>query len=292
MRIRFYLLLLMMAAAPAVRAQQDIQLVPRDEGFLPIGDAAIESAARIGDYALVVWGSVLADTTPEGTRNILRMQRFRGTGIAGEQTTVTGRDAMPYGSVRVVALRDRFVLLWNDRRSAAPGIYMQQVDSGGRLLGSEARFSARQVATTSRRGIMAGGSSADGYMIIWEESVAPHAAFARRIDPAGNPEGDEIALGDPLLEEVRTALLPGVTILRMKAQGDEELAAEGYMIRNGRLDRRRIPLTTLSGEDFHIGADTSTATLDGSSLTPLAGSISAPASKAGARSTAIRADGI
>jgi hypothetical protein len=254
-----------MLAAPALLAQQDIRIVPPMDGYLPLGDAAIQSAARTGDHALAVWGSVVADTAPLG-RNILRMQMFRGAGIQGEQRTITTASALPSGSVRVLALRDQFAVIWNDRRPDAPGIYMQRVDTGGSLRGPETRVSDRTATTATDRGIMASGSPVHGYMIIWEEEAGPHMPRLHRIDPEGIPDAGDIPLDAPLLEEIRTALLPGVTILRMDKRDDEGSYPPGYMIRDGRLDPRRIPSLNLSGNSFHIGADTSSAVLVGSNL--------------------------
>jgi hypothetical protein len=256
------ILILLVLLSLTLSAQQDIRISPEGPtGFYQPADAQMQAGARIGSRALIVWGSSRQDATTGEIRNILRVQLLADTSHVGGQWTLTSDSAAPSSIVTVTALRDRFLVFWNDRRVGRPGIYMQVIDTNGLVLTPEIRFADRSAGNVVPPTISAVGTPNDGYLIVWyrpADSTSGRTLQARRVDATGAIDGDAINLGTaPYLSAIlEYPGLPGTTILRM-------LNAPSRLVRNGRLDPRPIPTSHFGFRQRpHLNSDTSIAVVD------------------------------
>jgi hypothetical protein len=205
------LLVLSLIAAPALLAQQqDTRLSQGPRNFTMPADAAIQSAATLGRRTLVVFGT----TTFAGDSSVinqLRMQMLRDSMADGEQRSLHGPDARPFGAVSVIGLQGAFLVLWNDRRPGAPGIYMRRVDASGAFLGGEEYFaegSLKSDASVFLAPITSGG------LLFWtnvrDSSIEIHY---RKVSPSGMLLGGIEILSPGELERVVSLESPGFTVV-------------------------------------------------------------------------------
>lgn len=101
----------------------------RSQPFLP-KDAMIQSAARIGDLTLVVWGSS-RNVTDTSAANVLYRQMLRDTMRLGEPEPLTDDGFYPFDMVRVIALEDYFLVVWNDRQTGSGKTWSVTIDTSG-----------------------------------------------------------------------------------------------------------------------------------------------------------------
>src|ERR1041384_2430419 len=119
-------LLLFLLCESIATAQRDLRLSPPRRRAVIQPDALVQSAARIGARTLVAWGT--SDWSADSsTYNLLRMQMLEDTSFLGAQRPAGSADARPFGYVQVIALDDRFLILWNDRRAGDSAAYARVV---------------------------------------------------------------------------------------------------------------------------------------------------------------------
>ena len=83
--------------------------LPADIQIQDVGE--IDSAHR-----LVVWGTTGFNNKGDVANRLV--------GYTNEKyITLTSKEAVPYGVVSIISLKDRFLVVWNDRRSGSKGLY-------------------------------------------------------------------------------------------------------------------------------------------------------------------------
>ncbi len=233
----------------------DIRLTPDEPqvAILP-ADITIQSAAWIGEGALAVWGTEERDENGN-IRNALRYQLWKRSG-AGDVGRLAGA-VDPYGAVHVLAAGERFMVVWNDRRTDAPGIYAQRFLATGEPVGEGVRISAGAFAG---RAPMLLGDPEGGMIFLWYDARSqPNEVYSMRLDSSGFELSSERKLemkeiGMPWV----SATLPGAVILPYENGGY-------FVDHNGRIDARRIPAGRFSSA-FSVAADTSLITISGNRL--------------------------
>jgi hypothetical protein len=160
------LLLGLMANAVTAHAQQDIRLSTEPLSMVLPDYAKIQSAARIGDKTLVVWGTTrrISDTHAV---SMLVVQMLHDRTPIGIPQTLTTPDARPYDFVQVLPLRDRFLVVWNDMRGGDSVAFMQRVDSVGVLVQNEEIYNGEPIDSygIAQLGIVS------GYRLVWNRST-------------------------------------------------------------------------------------------------------------------------
>src|SRR4051794_23053831 len=93
-----YLCLLLLSMARTLPAQQDVRLSREPLSMILPEDAKIQSADRIGDRTLAVWGTTRL-APDSSVANTLVMQLLRDTALVGPQQVLTSEQARPSGFV-------------------------------------------------------------------------------------------------------------------------------------------------------------------------------------------------
>ncbi|MEO5931834.1 MAG: hypothetical protein ABIR47_18010 [Candidatus Kapaibacterium sp.] len=167
------------AAFGNARAQGDIRLSTDPlQASIP-DDMKIQAAGAINSLRLVVWGSTRL-TAGNAVTGVLYMQMLRDTTPLGSPLILTSADARPFGYVRVMALTDRFMVCWNDRRGVA---YERIVDTAGEV-GDEKAFWGELLM-----GDIFSIPTTEGYTLLWNNS-RDSSIYSRRIDHRGEFLGD------------------------------------------------------------------------------------------------------
>jgi hypothetical protein len=237
-----------------IAQQPDVRVSP-DEPIsydLP-AEIRIQSAASIGSRTLAVWGTTVNDPG-SGVVNALVMQMLDDTTMLGQQRKFTSREARPFGFVQVLEFQASFLVIWNDRRSNAPGIYTLQVSMDGSPTGSEQRISTGVVQPDSTGRIVVLGEIPTGRLLLWND-VRKDAGgvYAMRIAADGTIE-TEVRLGLSLKKILNYSNLPGSRLLMLSD------TALYFVDTFARL--RSIPRPQLL-EKFYLGSDTSVTCLSG-----------------------------
>jgi hypothetical protein len=257
--LAFLLPLTIVALCRATAQSGDIRLSQAEPVSYQVpGDVQIQSAASIGGHTLVVWGTT-SNTSDSTIRRELHVQLLRDTVQIGVQGALHGDAAVPSGFVQVIPLSDRYLVLWNDHRESAPGVYMRLVDTSGGLIGEEERFSAGQVVVDSSFGILTYGEGSGGRLIVWRSRVGTSGLYARSIDGHGVARGPEERFGLELSSVSYLEALPGTTLLTV--DGDHYLCVQP----DGILSSRRIPDRLLT-EPYYLNADLSLDVIRGTEL--------------------------
>ncbi len=254
----FSCLLLLGGVAPA-RAQSpvDIRVSPPDaDNYVMPPEVRIQASGRIGPLDLVVWCTTY-NPIPDSLATTLRMQLLRDGLTVGAQATLTSPAARPYGYVRVIPMSDRFLVVWNDRRVGAEGLYARCVGRDGSPIGIERLLSPNPTMTYPPiQMLTVVGEPARGIALCWLGLGANSAYYALRIDPSGNPDGVPRRLGARLEQMLTYDELPGLVLVRVDSGGGR------IIYDDGRIDPRPIPKGRLS-QQFYVGADTSLVTTSG-----------------------------
>ncbi len=127
------LFLLCIGAVSATYAQPigpDVRLLDRLPMTVLPEELRIQAGGVIDEYALLVWGTLR--TSGDGAVPALAVAVREG-----EERYLTGPPAEPFGHVAVLNATDRFLVIWNDRRPDAPGLYGQYVAIDGGSLTDE-----------------------------------------------------------------------------------------------------------------------------------------------------------
>jgi hypothetical protein len=211
------LVLFLLLAGTILHAQaRDVRLSGEPLTMILPDDAKIQSAARLGDSTLAVWGTT-ALAPDSSVYNTLVLQLLHDTTLIGPQRILTSTTARPFGYVQVLATSGHYVVLWNDRRDGDTATYLQRVDASGNLMGSEELFSRPGISPFG----VAQVALASGYQWYWNAGGVPDnlidstkAIYIRLLDEGGNFKG---AAQGPLYGSVQQELtptgVPGMTIL-------------------------------------------------------------------------------
>ncbi len=199
-------------------------------------DIQIQSAARIGTTTLAAWGTTVRGTDDSIIPAIVA-QRIEGTTPVDGPVFVHGSSARPSGVVSVVNLDTAFVVLWNDRRSGAPGVYARSIGRSGGLIGSEEFFVSTQLLVTDTLVWL----HRDGGVttIVWQATQGEEVYYhSLAIGEDGSTNGSPTTLETINFDDtVRVGTLPGCTIVGT-ASGHPHL-----WYPDGKVDDREIPIT-------------------------------------------------
>ncbi len=135
-------------------------------------NAKVQSAARIGELTLVVWGSS-RKVTKDSVANLLYWQMIRGTTPIGEPLVLTDDQSNPFEYVQIISLSTRFLVFWNDMRG---GTYYLSFDTAGTIGAPAALWSGQSLTTNGIRKVVVD----DGWLILWNDSTAEEI-LARKI---------------------------------------------------------------------------------------------------------------
>ncbi|MBS1913043.1 MAG: hypothetical protein JST22_13735 [Bacteroidetes bacterium] len=251
------LLLAAIVAHGVLSAQMpDVRISPPDSPtFVLNQDAEIQSAARVGGRTLAAWGTTVPDSVAGSYHNELWLQMLDGPALVGAPRRLHGDEARPSGCVCVLNLHDRFLVLWNDRRTAVPAIRAQAVDTLGDGIGGEWVF--RDSAS------LAGATSVwlrddqGTYRITWGDAAGTAVRyFTGLLDVAGHTvrETSEIVQSN---FDTRLTLdsLPGISFDRLDDGHWHRIHADGS------IDPRAIPDRFLNGPHY-VAADTSIVVIE------------------------------
>lgn len=253
--------LLGLFATASLSAQpSDVRISPPDRSsFVLADDARIQSAASGAHGVLVAWGATTPDSashdipTPK-YHNELFLQCFNQTAPTAGPTRLHSDAARPYGAVAVVDLRDRFLVLWNDRRDAAAGIYARAFDATGAALASEYRLVPGGVMQSDTAVWL--DTAADRYTLTWGDTRGTSAARFYRVhlDQAGTPLDSitEIVQAN-FDDDITNDAFPGAHITK----GTGRLR---FVHADGRIDVRPVAAHLFSAPHY-LNADTSIAVL-------------------------------
>ena len=140
---------------------------------------AIQSAARVGDRVLAVWGTTLG---PAPARPVLMGQIIWAGNALGAPFLISERAARPASRLRVLALRDRFLVIWEDHRNAPRlDVWICSMDVHGntgpeQVLGNDFSFEHSTIVKVT------GGS-----LLLWESQGG--AMMQQRLDQVGRLVG-------------------------------------------------------------------------------------------------------
>ena len=259
LRIRFSMLLfLLLVPATGVRlvAQSDVRISPPDgTRYLLAEDARIQAAAELEGDVLAVWGNRSIDSAGSN------VNRLAGRLIVWDSNVtldVHSPAARPFGFVSVVAMENSFVVIWNDRRSEGPGIYLARIDRRGVRAAPEISIGSGQIDGGR---LMLAGDLSRAPVLLWNivESGIFHA-FAARLGSDGKYLGTDTVPGvGAVTGFFRVPTLPGSTIVRMNNGTARHLSPDG------RFDTRVI--YGAAPERGYFFADSSTVEVAGGTVT-------------------------
>lgn len=150
-------------------------------------DIRIQAAAHIGDTTLMVWGFTAATT--DSVVPALYMVARRG-GAGGDSSVLTSSDARPSDHVVVLPFVDRFLVLWSDLRTDAPGIYCAVISSMGRILVQPEKIGPGMLSRDSIRDAAIIGYPGRTAILVWNTiGQTSSGAYCLKIDGSGTPMG-------------------------------------------------------------------------------------------------------
>ena len=256
-RRQFLLLLLLVVTVYRSQAQHaDIRLSPEPLSYALPADARIQDAGRIGTTVLAVWGTITF-APDRSVINALQLQLLHDTILVGNQARLTSAQARPSKFVKVIPLQDRFLILWNDVRKEAPGVYMQVIDSLGSVLGNEELFSARSIESQSDIFVL---NNPSDILLLWNSPSPQAGVFERRINSVGKPFDSELRIADGRVRKVtEMSTMQLVRVIEMES-------LPGFLLfPDGRIDERAIPNDRFT-TSFYLDSDTSIVVLKKNTL--------------------------
>jgi hypothetical protein len=249
-------LFLFVLLACDLRAQRaDVRLsAPEPPTHRLPADALIQSAATTGTATIAAWGTTVP--APDGgLANRIVTRVVAGSGIS-EEGVITDSASRPYRFVQAIAMRRAFLILWNDRRSDAPGLYARRVGLDGAPLGDAVRLDSGEAVPDSTGALIALDYGARGRLLLAQLARQGGGLFALRFDDAANLVGSPRRLGDVLRGALTFARLPGLILLNV-AGGDP------LMLRSdGTFDPRPIRHDLLDAP-YYLTSDTTLLRLTG-----------------------------
>lgn len=111
---------------------EDIRLSQEVSQTVFPNDVKIQSTSRIGNISLVVWGSARR-AGEDSVSNALYWQLLRDTTKLGIPEELTGLEHQPFGFVQVIALEDRFLVLWHDRAGQDSNLLSRMITLDGKV---------------------------------------------------------------------------------------------------------------------------------------------------------------
>lgn len=187
------LLALLALTIPTVAQRRDVRLSPPEPVSYALPDSIrMHAADRIGSVALVVWSSSrrLVDST---FVPCLWGQIVRDSVAVGAPFLVHPEYARPSRSVTVCTSGDRFIVVWNDARRDAIGVYSTLIDTLGALVRPPVRVHASLTNTL----FFPAFASADGEVVFFWSTWDGKAdrIHARVLDRDGVPITERMTLG-------------------------------------------------------------------------------------------------
>jgi hypothetical protein len=251
------LLILLAGNQGTANAQQDIRLSTEPLSLILPDYAKIQSAARIGDITLVVWGTTRR-TSDTDAASMLVMQLLRDTTPIGSPQSLTLPDARPFDFVQVLPLRDRFLVVWNDMRNGDSVAFMRRVDTTGVLDGDEERFNTEPIDFLGIVRLEMIG----GYRLVWNgHGASENQILWREIDSTATIlQPIHTMLTGTLRQVIFPSLLPGIALLQ-RGEGSPII----YRI-DGTLDTLRGEAARHFTLPYYLDADGSLVTLDDNSV--------------------------
>ncbi len=140
----------------------------------------IQSGVQSGEWSLAVFGTT--ERVGDSALPVLVMQLLKDTALSGPQQRLTSDSARPWEYVHVVAVGERFLVFWKDRRAEGSGVWMRTVDTSGKL-GPERKFSEWQFPGQGAMVLDAGGK----VRLLWNDTSATGGILTQGIDSLGYP---------------------------------------------------------------------------------------------------------
>lgn len=251
---------LLCLAALASADAQGTRVFPYDLRHVPLtmpAAYAIEGGDAYEQRSLAAWGAygIVSDGEVAG---LLYVQPFVDSTTVGSPIRLTSPDARPSGFVDVVAVRDRFVVIWTDVRDPGrPMVYGRTVHADGSSLGAERPLTDR-IPTGS---IERYGDPANGRVVRWRaDSGATQAHLFVTFDAAGDPVGAPRLVTAVMERQLHGDITPWRTIIAF-TDGDALSIDE----ERSRLDDGEIPSGRFHGAYFLHG-DGSISVIEGDAL--------------------------
>lgn len=248
------LFILLFAAIASPAQVDDIRISPPDPLTYSLPDsAAMQSAATIGDRTLVVWGSMALDDYGMRVATLM-MQMVVGGVPVGSPVRINEPSSPPTSMVAVLALKDRFLVIWRDARNPSGMFSSRGVALDGTLSGQVDAIKAPVPIAETQIWVRAEG---DGYTLSWMHSPLSPSSYDRsyfsrqRLDA----EGRVIGKPEPLLKPYNYAsiMYPEGPGLVFEDQGEFFTV---FHSDRGVYDERQIDGTRLRAASF-LNADTS-----------------------------------
>ncbi len=244
--------LLVLCAAMAAAQPADVRISPMDPAVhLLRDDALFQSGASLGGVALVAWGTSVPVAGPDSLRNEVLVQVVRGGRAVGMPTQAHDSDARPFGVAGVVALADRFLVLWNDRRPDARGVHARAFDTSGVAIGPDMLLAAGGALRADSALWLVPDSS--GLLLVWADTSGRY--YRVPVLPDGGPGASvtEIVQAD-FNDTLFYDELPGARFVRSPG-------ASRFIHADGTVDARPVADRFLTLPHF-VDPDTSIAVLD------------------------------
>jgi hypothetical protein len=254
-RIMALVAIVLLFASVSPLSAQDVRLSPPSYTRRLPTEFRIQSAGGVGDQVLAVWGTTVpaADSQVVGE---LRMQLLQQGELVGDERPIHSSAGRPFGFVQVIPLTGSYLVLWNDRRVGAPGIYARRIDTAGNFLDDEQRVSPGSVVPDATGRITTLGDRSSGLALLWDDHRTGHPAlYHLGIDSLGRARGTERRLGGALLGVRTLTGLPGLWLLSVSDGSSALVHADGS-----------IDIVSVLGKEgwahAHLGADMALAVLD------------------------------
>ncbi|HVZ38013.1 MAG TPA: hypothetical protein VHI13_01955 [Candidatus Kapabacteria bacterium] len=193
-------------------------------------ESQIQSAAAVGHITLAAWGtSVTGVFSQEYFRPELWAVLYRDSTPIAPPVRLHDDSARPHDVVAVLNLRDRFLVLWNDRR-AGPGtplIVGRLVDTTGAFIGTEQQIAQGSLLRADSVWLSQDGA---GYHLSWKERTDSTDHYRQvPLNPMGETNGPAADLaGSNFDDDLTYGMLPGAHILRDTTRGSSFVHADGH----------------------------------------------------------------
>jgi hypothetical protein len=239
--------LMLILSAPMLAQQREWRVsVEPTTAELP-EEIRIQAAGSIGTTTLALWGANRREGRDSAISTLV-FQMLRDSTALGSPVQAHSDEARPSRFCTVVPFEDRFLLLWNDRRTTAPGIYARWVDPAGGAMGNEYLIDTGAIVDPEGLRIFRTGSGVN--MIRPGQRDSTHGLYLKRLslDGAIIESGEWIGSGK-LTDIIRMGELEDLTGIR----ADTIIR---LLRADGSLDGRELPASRFA-EAYHLAADSS-----------------------------------